>query len=57
LMIILYAFLTIVISREMERNTYVVFNNLMQIEMNKRHQAGELKHFIGNVAHDLKVTT
>jgi hypothetical protein len=55
-MAVLFAIMTIVIARGMERTTYTAFHTLLQGEMSKRNQASELKHFIGNVAHDLKVS-
>jgi hypothetical protein len=41
----------------MEKNTYTVFISMLNLEMTKRTEASELNHFIGNVAHDLKVST
>jgi hypothetical protein len=40
--------------RELETSTYFMFRTMLNLEANKRSQILEMKHFIGNVAHDLK---
>jgi hypothetical protein len=54
-LIILSAFLSIVVYENIEANSLAVFKALLNLEYNKRVGVKELKHFIGNVAHDLKV--
>jgi len=53
-LIILSAFLTVVIYESIENNSLAVFKALLEAETAKRIGMAELKHFIGNVAHDLK---
>lgn len=54
-LVILSAFLTVVIYDGVESNSMAVFSALLDLESSKRVSTSELKHFIGNVAHDLKV--
>jgi hypothetical protein len=39
-----------------EKNSLAMFGALLDLESTKRVQIGDMKHFIGNVAHDLKVS-
>jgi hypothetical protein len=55
LLIILFACSIVVSARVLEKVSYTSFLAMLNLEMTKRDEAGELKHFIGNVAHDLKV--
>jgi hypothetical protein len=55
LLVILSAFLSVIIYEGIEKNSLTVFKALLDLEATKRIQTRELKHFIGNVAHDLKV--
>ena len=55
IVIIIFASLTIVIYESIDTNSLTVFKALLDLESTKRIQTKELKYFIGNVAHDLKV--
>ena len=45
-----YSVLLIFMYVNMEMNNFLMFSTLLESEMNKREQAEELKHFIGNVS-------
>ena len=55
IVVVVAAFVTVIVGRGLEVNTYTMFKTLLDFQKIKRHQARELKHFIGNVAHDLRV--
>jgi adenylate cyclase len=40
----------------MENNNLMMFTTLLQLESTNRIKTTELKQFVGNVAHDLKVS-
>lgn len=52
---ILAGFCTIFIYNTMEDSSVAMFKALLELETNNRENVAEQKHFIGNVAHDLKV--
>ena len=52
---ILLAFLSIFIYIGMENNTFMMFTALLELSSTSRVKTAELKQFVGNVAHDLKV--
>jgi hypothetical protein len=54
-LIILSAFLCVLIYNDMESSSLGMFKALLELQSTKRIQLNELKQFIGNVAHDLKV--
>jgi hypothetical protein len=53
--VILTALFTIAIYNGVEDNSITMFKTLLDLESTSRVQMRELKQFIGNVAHDLKV--
>lgn len=53
--VILVAFMSVFIYDGIENESLRVFEALLDLETSKRVQMREMKHFIGNVAHDLKV--
>jgi hypothetical protein len=53
---ILVALYSIFVYNSMESNALTMFKALLDLESTNRIKTAELKHFIGNVAHDLKVT-
>jgi hypothetical protein len=55
-LIIFSALLTVIIYECVEDNSLAMFTALLRLESTNRIQTSELKHFIGNVAHDLKVS-
>jgi uncharacterized membrane protein len=52
---ILLALLSILIYISMENNTVMMFTALLELSSTSRVKTAELKQFVGNVAHDLKV--
>jgi hypothetical protein len=52
---ILLALLSILIYVSMENNTVMMFTALLELSSTSRVKTAELKQFVGNVAHDLKV--
>ena len=48
-----YSFLLIFMYMNMETNNFLLYSTLLDSEKNKREQANELKHFIGNVSYML----
>jgi len=55
-LVMLSSIFAIVIYEDIENNSLVMFKALLDLETTKRIQMKELKIFIGNVAHDLKVS-
>ena len=55
IMVLVAALSTCVATNCLECNTYALFNALLKFEISKRQQTKEMKYFVGNVAHDLKV--
>jgi hypothetical protein len=49
------AIFTILIYERLDQNSLLAFRLLLDLEKTNRIQTAELKNFIGNVAHDLKV--
>jgi hypothetical protein len=55
LILLLSSVMIVIIGRGLEINTFTLFSTLLNLETSQRNQTRELKQFIGNVAHDLKV--
>ena len=53
--VIFATLLTIIVYKDIEYNSLTVFKALLSLEFTNREKTTELKQFIGNVAHDLKV--
>ena len=49
------ALFSILVYNLMESNSISLFRTMLELEATNRVKTAELKHFIGNVAHDLKV--
>ena len=50
------SFMVIFIYQSVEDSTQTMFTALLDVETTKRKQTIQLKQFIGNVAHDMKVS-
>ena len=56
IMVVVSAVATTVVAYAVERDTYTMFKALLNFEESKRLRSSEMKYFIGNVAHDMKVS-
>ncbi len=53
---IVMSFMVLFIYQSFEDSTQTMFSALLDVETTKRKQTIQLKQFIGNVAHDMKVS-